>query len=167
MYGVINGVQLCNVFRNEELNLRMAERNIPTNDLAPQFSMRPVTTKYSLMPVVDPQNKSRVPINHLPTYNVQNTFNPGTSQGPWSGFSVNVNDESKLRNQFFALQNCPHTTYIPSSNSDMYNVKVESKPVPQTHPGLFRNEEFSNFNPNICNTGNELFNNCTRQQLKN
>ena len=166
MYGVINGVQICNLFRNEELNLRIAERNVPSNDLAPQFSMRPVSTKYSLMPIIDPIVESKVTINHLPPYNIQNTFNPGTSQGPWSGFSNNVNDESKLRNQFFALQNCPHTSYIPSTTSDMYNVKVEGKPIPQTHPELFRNEEFSDFNPNICNTGYNLFNNCTRQQLK-
>lgn len=167
MYGVINGVEICNLFRNEELNLRMSERNIPSNDLAPQFSMRPVSTKYALMPIVDIRPKSNVPINHLPTYNVQKTFNPGTAQAPWSGFSAKINDESALRNQFFALQNCPHTQYIPSTNSDMYKVHVSGKPVQQTHPNLFKTEQFDNFNPNTCNTGYNLFNNCTRQQLKN
>merc|ERR1712100_858658 len=101
MYGVINGIEICNLFRNEELNLRMAERNIPSNDLAPQFSMRPVSTKYSLLPVTDIRPTSSVPINHLPTFNIQNTFNPGTAQAPWSGFSAKINDESTLRNQFF------------------------------------------------------------------
>jgi len=167
MHGVINGVEICNIFRNEELNLRMAERNIPSNDLAPQFSTRPVSTKYSLLPITDIRPTSSVPINHLPTFNIQNTFNPGTAQAPWSGFSAKINDESTLRNQFFALQNCPHTQYIPSSNSDMYNVNVVGKPVHQTHPGLFKTEQFDKFNPNSCNTGYNLFNNCTRQQLKN
>ena len=76
LYGVVNGVQICNQFRNEELNLRLSQRNIPSNDLPPQFSIRPVSTKYSLMPIVDTTLSSNVPINHLPTYNVDKTFNP-------------------------------------------------------------------------------------------
>ena len=49
----------------------------------------------------------------------------------------------------------------------MYKVQAVGRSEIQTHPDLFKNESFSNFNPNICNTGYNLFNNCTRQQLKN
>ena len=31
---------------------------------------------------------------------------------------------------------------------------------------LFKKEQFDKFNPNVENIGNGLFNNCTRQQLK-
>jgi len=165
--GVVNGYYVCNTERDVELSNRIAARNMPSRPLQPQFSMRPVSTKYALLPIIDRRAPASIPIHKEPTYNVETVFNPGDAQAPWSGFSAKINDESTLRNQFFALQNCPHTQYIPSTNSDMYKVHVSGKPVQQTHPNLFKTEQFDNFNPNTCNTGYNLFNNCTRQQLKN
>ena len=165
MFGVVNGVYYCGMERTEELSQRMAERNVPSAPLAPQFSMRPVSTKYSIMPIVDQRAKSNVPIITRPTYNVQHTFNPGTAQAPWSGFATQVNEESKLRNQFFALQRCEQPNYVPSSDSDMYKVVVSGRQERQPFPGLFETQQFAPFNPNSCNTGYNLFDNCTRQQL--
>ena len=78
-----------------------------------------------------------------------------------SGFFNNVNTESLLRNQFFALQKSDQSVYVPSSNSDLYNVNVVSKPVVQPHPDLFQKTEFKPFNPNVVNGGTQIFNNFT------
>ena len=165
MFGVVQGVYYCGMARTEDLNKRIAERNLPSAPLEPQFSMRPVSTKYSLLPIVDQRPRSEVPIITRPTYNVKTTFNPGTAQAPWSGFATQVNEESKLRNQFFALQRCEQPNYVPPSSSDMYQVAVSGRQEHQPFPGLFQSQAFAPFNPNSCNTGYNLFDNCTRQQL--
>ena len=100
------------------------------------------------------------------TYSTKSVFNPGNAQAPWSGFSNNINTESTLRNQFFALQNCEQSEYVPSSNSDLYQTKIDYKPVQQNHPLLFEKSDLAPFNPNTDNIGNSLFNNHTRNQLK-
>ena len=106
-YGIVDGVYYCGINRTQELNSRIAERNIPSSYLQPQFSMRPVSTKYALLPIVDRRAKSSVPIKTTTTYNPKVTFNPGTAVAPWSGFVSNINKESELRNMYFALQRCP------------------------------------------------------------
>lgn len=167
MYGVIDGAYYCNQDRNMELNVRIAERNIPSASLEPQFSIRPVSTKYALLPVVDRRSKSTVPINKMEPYSVENVFNPGTSQGPWNGFATNINEESKLRNQFFALQNCEQAAWVPSSQSDLYKVNVEGRTEIQPFPHLFTTEKFAPFEPNTDGLSKDIWGNHTRQQLKN
>ena len=44
MYGVVNGLYYCNLDRNLELDNRIYERNIPSAQLQPSFSIRPVST---------------------------------------------------------------------------------------------------------------------------
>ena len=100
--------------RDVELSNRIAARNMPSRPLQPQFSMRPVSTKYALLPIIDRRAPASVPIHKEPTYSVENVFNPGDAQAPWSGFATNVNDESSLRGMFFALQNCEQKEYVPS-----------------------------------------------------
>ena len=148
----------------EEINSRLNERNIPSNQLQPQFSIRPVSTKYAFLPIVDRIAPTNTPINKMPIYNVSNTFNPG-SMSPWCGFSTNVDKESLLRNQVFALQNAEQSVYIPSSNSDMYNVTVTGRKEIQPFPDLFKEPEFSQFNPNTLPIGMDIFNNSTREQV--
>ena len=168
MYGVIQGYKICNLDRTSELDERIYERNIPSAQLQPNFSMRPVSTKYELLGIMDRRAPATVPINNYPTYKVSQTFNPGTAQAPWSGFATNVNTESSLRNQFFALQDCEQSTYIPNSNSDMYQVNVasSSNKMPNQFHHLQREDVFEPFNPNTCNLGKGVFMNHTRQQLK-
>lgn len=169
MYGVINGYKICNLERNLELDNRIYERNIPSSQLQPNFSMRPVSTKYDLLGVYDRRAPASVQIEPVPIYSVSGVFNPGTAQAPWSGFATNINTESLLRNQFFALQDCEQSQYIPSSTSDLYQLSS----IPQSsnqHANPFehlqRNDVFEPFNPNTCNLGRGLFMNHTRQQLK-
>ena len=168
MYGVIQGCKLCNLDRNVELDNRIYARNVPSAPLQPSFSIRPVSTKYDLLPVFDRRAPANLAIEKFPVYNVSTTFNPGTAQAPWSGFATNIDAESELRNQFFALQNCEQAKYIPSSTSDMYQVSVagSSNTMPNPHVHLQREDTFEPFNPNPCNLGRGIFQNHTRQQLK-
>jgi len=156
--------------RTEELNERVSSRNIPSAPLQPQFDIRPLSTKYSMMPIFDRRPIPTVSINVLPTYNISNTFNPGNAQAsaPWAGFATNVNDESRLRNQFFAIQRgACQSVYIPSMYSDMYEVNVPSNDnVIQPFPSLFEKGQFEDFNPCPKDNGYNLFNNFTRCQIK-
>ena len=102
--------------RTEELNERISTRNNPSAPLQPQFDIRPLSTKYSMMPIFDRRPIPTVSINVLPSYDITTTFNPGNVQAaaPWAGFANNVNEESRLRNQFFAIQRgAVQSTYIP------------------------------------------------------
>jgi hypothetical protein len=95
------------------------------------------------------------------------------TNGPVSGYINNVNVESTLRNQFFALQKgADQNEYVPSKNSELYNVKVVSRPEEQPYPLLFKNQMIldktlhANIrdNPHI---GKDMFHNYTRTQLRN
>ena len=100
-------------------------------------------------------------------YKIEKTFNPGTATAPWSGYTTHINDESKLRNQFFALQKSEQGVYIPPSNSDLYVDTIENDNEGQPFPHLFKKADFELFNPNKCELGKEIFHNNTRVQLKN
>jgi hypothetical protein len=167
MYGVVNGYFRCNEDREEELNQRISSRNIPSNDLQPQYGIRPTSTKYGYMPILDQYKKANVPLNNYTQYSTNQIFNPGNAKSPWSGFSNNVNVESSLRNQYFALQKCNQSEFVPSTDSDLYKTTVDFKPIQQTHPLLFDKQDFAPFNPNTFSLGNNLFNNHTRYDIKN
>ena len=168
MYGVIDGVYQCNSYRVEELNDRIYDRNIPSQKLQSQFDIRPVSSKYAIMPIFDRRAIPTVPIERMPDFNIEQTFNPGSAQAPWSGFATHINQESQLRNQFFALQKADQAYYIPPTSSDMYKVEVTGQAaIQQPFPDLFNKPVFEPFNPNICGNGGNLFYNCIRQQIKN
>ena len=167
--GVVDGVYYCQQSRTEALNERLYMRNVPSRQLQPNFSMRPVSTKYDCMSIMDRRASSKIPIIEEPTYDIKTTFNPGNAVAPWSGFATNINEESKLRNQFFALQNCEQSNYVPSTTSDMYKVKVPYIPSEQPHPKLFAKEPFSKeLHENLHNNkiGVNTFYNHTRNQLR-
>lgn len=151
-------------------NTRIYDRNIPSQMLQQYIDVRPVMTKYSYFPIVDPRKELNVRMNQYPTFNPQTIFNPGNTQSPWSGFASNINKESELRNQIFALQKCSQSVYVPNSNSDLYNYSFAPKQIipNQPHNLLFRNEQFDSFNPNPKpNTvGTYMFANSTRSQIK-
>jgi len=156
--------------RTEELNSRINQRNIPSQQLQSSFGIRPVSTKYASMPLIDRREIPTVPIVKRPSYSVDQMFNPGNAQGPWSGFANNVNKESQLRNQFFALQRgAGQGVYIPSKDSDMYEPKIKptnDTSVQQQFPYLFEKQSFEPFHPCPENMGINMFDNCTRQQVK-
>ena len=166
--GVINGVFYCNIKEDNILNERISKRNMPSQPLQPQYSMRPASTKYSIMPIVDPRvTNHTVQMQSYPTYNVGETFNPGNAQAPWSGFATNIDTFSELRNQGVALQHCNQREYVPSSNSDLYESVIPVSQSIQTHPLLFKEEQFAPVNENPYNMGQKVFANHTRQDVKN
>ena len=65
---------------HKQTNNRIYDRNIPSQMLQPYVDVRPVMTKYSYFPIVDPRKPINVPLNNMPTYNVQEVFNPGNTQ---------------------------------------------------------------------------------------
>lgn len=162
-----NKPNMVNIDRLEDINKRISERNLPSSYLQQQFSVRPISTKYTYMPILDQHKESNIPIIYKEPYNLETTFNPGTSS-PYVGFSSNINNESRLRNQFFSLQRCDQSQYVPSSNSDMYMVNVTGgyREEPQIFNNLFEEPEINPFNPNTLNVGNNFFENNTRIQLK-
>ena len=153
--------------RMNAMNAKIYDRNLSSQMLQPYLSVRPVMTKYSFMPIVDPRKELSVKLEQQPTYNSSAVFNPGNDMGPWNGYSNNVDIETLLRNQTFALQNCEQSVYVPSSTSDLYNSDNIEINQMQPYPKLFEPAMFDNFNPNSHNLGNNVFNNSTRQQLKN
>jgi hypothetical protein len=153
---------------HKETNKRIYDRNIPSQMLQPYLDVRPVMTKYSYFPIVDPRKEINVSMEQMPTYNVNKVFNPGNTVSPWSGFASNINLESELRNQVYALQKCSQSVYVPNSSSDLYDYKFKTASQHNPHELLFQNESFSSFNPNpdAKIVGSGIFMNNTRVQVR-
>ena len=153
-------------------NMRIYDRNLPSQMLQPYIDVRPVMTKYSYLPIVDPRKELHVKMEQMPTFNPHTVFNPGNTQSPWSGFASNINTESELRNQIYALQKCSQSVYVPNSQSDLYKYNfIPENQMPtsfQPHGLLFSKDSFSSFNPNPDPNivGTNLFSNPTRAQIK-
>jgi hypothetical protein len=160
---------LVSIIRSQTNN-RIYNRNIPSKLLQPYIDVRPVMTKYSYFPIVDPRKEIKTRFEQLPTYNSEKIFNPGNTESPWSGFASGINLESELRNQVFALQKCSQATYVPSSNSDLYKAQINPtiQQQQQPHSLLFQKEYFDTFNPNPNSkvVGSGIFHNSTRAQVK-
>jgi hypothetical protein len=162
-------VTLHNFENHNSINNSIANRNFPSNNLGMNFSFRPVNTKYTLMPTYNHATQSTVPINNNALYDVSNTFFPGTRKPHFYGFATNVDKESTLRNQFFALQKADQVAYLPNTSSNLYenNINFLTHNANLDEQLLFKEESFNDFNPNISNSiGNEIFYNSTRVQLK-
>ena len=164
-------VSLHNFEKNDTINNAIAYRNIPSTNLTMNFPFRPVNTKYTLMPTVNNINQcTKSPINNYGVFDMSNTFYPGTRKPHFSGFATNVDTESSMRNQIYALQKADQAVYVPNSNSDLYenNINFITHNNNIDNNLLFSEERFNDFNPNLAPTiGNELFYNSTRVQLKN
>jgi hypothetical protein len=156
--------------RVNELNDRIKERQFPDSPLEPMFAPRSVPTKYSHFPIINRRKPMNEPVVPYLDYNLKINFNPGTQNAPPSGYLNNIDTETVLRNQQFALQKAEQSVYVPSSNSDLYKTTVISKPSEQTHPLLFEQPVFENrLHPNVANSNigrDKLFNH-TRTQLRN
>lgn len=167
-YGVINGAYSNHHDRLGEINSRISERNIPSAALRPAFDVRPVSSKYAMLPVLETRPVSTVEIQPYQHFTTDTVFNPGNAKAPWRGWAERVNVESSLRNQYFALQRNDRAVYVPNSDSDLYNVTVVSREVEQPNPYLFNNgaTNFEPMNPNPHNLGKLTFDNSTRFQLR-
>ena len=159
--------------RVDELNDRIQTRHFPDSPLEPSFDPRPVPTKYALFPIINRRKPMQEPVIPYLDYNGSVNFNPGSSRAPPTGYLNNIDLETNLRNQNFALQHgAEQQIYVPSSNSDLYKVSVpvSSNPVEQTHPLLFERQLFDTaVHPNLIGAkiGRDQFFNHTRTQLRN
>ena len=165
----LKDVYYCQQERTQELSDRIYSRNMPSHQMGAAYFARPVDTYATVLPVIDCRKPATVTKAHFPVYNQGNVFNPGQG-APYNGYSRNVDVESRLHNSFAPLQHCAQGKYIPGTKSDMYCNKyltMGHKPVNmRSHDLLFRQEQFSAFNPNSCNLGHKVFNNFMRQQIK-
>ena len=155
---------------NNNIGNNIYERVVPSQEMQMNFGFRPIMSKYATMPILDNRLVSEVNINKEPIYNSETVFYPGTSKPHFSGFASNIDNESSLRNQFFALQKGDKHLYVPNSNSDLYenNLDIKNHNLNLDNLILFKKEQFQDFNPNISNKiGYTIFNNSTRVQLKN
>ena len=94
MFGVNDNVYFCNMDKLESINSQIRNRNIPSEPLRPEFSLRPVATQRCVLPIVDNISPSCVPLQKYDQFSVEKVFNPGTAQGPWDGFAANINIDS-------------------------------------------------------------------------
>lgn len=155
---------------NNNIGNNIYERIVPSQEMQMNFGFRPIMSKYATMPILDNRIRSDVNINKEPIYNNEIVFYPGTSKPHFNGFASNIDNESTLRNQFFALQRGDKHLYVPNSNSDLYenNLDIKNHNLNLDNLILFKKEKFQDFNPNISNKiGYNIFNNSTRVQLKN
>lgn len=169
MYGVHKTAYYCNTNRVEELNNRLASRNVPSHELPPQFSSRPKSTKfdnpnYASIAKVGKETTNEFKINNQ--IDISKVFNPGTSYGPWVGYATHINFENELRNPTKS-KHSEDEPYVPSSKSDMYENFAVGRSEKNVHSILFQNDSLAPFDPNTINIGNKMFGNCTRQQIKN
>jgi len=156
-------------------NERIYQRNIPSAPLQPYMNVRPLNSKYTKLPIVEPrQLKYSVPLEHYPVYSPAKVFNPGDATAPFGGYAAAVNIESELKGQIYALQKCSQATYVPKSNSDLYENSYVSQStwIPagaDRHDLLFKTENFDKFNPNMYSAvvGIQPWGNATRAQMHN
>ena len=159
-----------NVTEEELQNNKIYSRNIPSFFLQPNIDFRPVSTKFSYFQFMDEQPKSNVNINKLPNYNPEKIFFPGDRKPHFSYFSMNVDKETSLRNQFMALQSCDQAVYVPNSNSDLYNSlsnTISSTNIEYKEPQFYTLNDTEKYSSNhktslLNNQNNQLFNNNTR-----
>jgi hypothetical protein len=150
-------MNICNIDYDNELNNRINVRWFPSNSLPPQFDERPVSTKYTFFQTVEEKPIHNTPLLKYNNYTPENTFNPG-SRAPTNFFLNNIDTESKLRNQFMALQKSNKAAYVPELTSSLYeNSYAYKKDYTPT-------DCKTNINNNI--TAPNTFNNFTRYNLR-
>lgn len=174
-YGVEYGVTIGQQSRVDELNTRILDRVFPDVELRPNFDPRPVSTKYSLFPIVDSYARTTEPYKPYLDYYPEVMFNPGNAKAPVSGILKKIDLESDLRNQRQLLTGKYDlgNQYTPSLESDMYKVKVTSSDgdaAMRAHPLLFSSfmlgASVDSEAAIPSNVGREQFNNHTRTQLR-
>mgnify|MGYP001198017151 CR=1 FL=1 len=154
-----NEILLCNFERQNEINKRILERNIPFCNRNNPINIRPECTKYTF-PIFTYNDDSKC-------FNINDV--KFKNEDCFKRYSSNIDIESVLKNQDKKLNNNPNNKYIPSSASDLYinNIQQTDNTSELLYPYLF--------NKNIVNEKdsrnnifpNKLFNTDTRQDLKN
>lgn len=155
---MINEILICNFERQNEINKRILERNTPFCNTSNLINIRGESTKYTF-PILN---------NNSNCLNIDNIkFNNETC---FKNYSLNIDVESKLKNQDKKLNNSPDNDYIPSSNSNLYTNTLQIDNTNEFIFTNFLNKNLENENNNKNKKDyffNKLFNTDTRQELKN
>ena len=149
----------------DAMNRNIYARNLADVPLRPNMDLRSVPSRTTLYPMLE--QRPAYSGQYL-DYSPQSYFSPANTMGPPSGFKVD--DESRMRNQYFALQHgADQSVYVPSSQSDLYKVEVpvSAQSVAQPFPGLFEKPMYvTEAAPYADKIGREIFNNSTKTQLR-
>ena len=149
--------------RVDNINSKILNRNIPFIHMDVLYPMIPHSTKFEKFPTAPKDIFVETPITNKANYMYSAGEHPGANRGPVQGFMQNVDFESGLRNQYFSLQKCDQSLYVPTSNSDLYKPTiVQEEMYSETHPLLFKTEHFKNTNK--AKESKQIFNNGTRFQ---
>ena len=159
-----NQILICNFERQNEINKRILERNIffyndnnNNNNNNNVIDIRSQCTKYTF-PILNNNSNNCFNIEKIVT---NNNF-------CYNKFSNNIDIESELKNQNSILDKSENK-YIPSSRSDLYEYTItnnNNNNAEMLYPYLFNNEMLTKSDKKY-NYKNILFNNDTRQDLKN
>lgn len=165
----MNRRSICNIDYDNQLNLRINNRVFPSQELQPNYDPRPQATKYTQFMTVDKnqRNEEKVELRNYNKFNTSQVFYTGDSKAPTQYYLDSIDVESKLKNQFFALQKHDLAQYVPSTNSSLYTNKQHGyNEVPSKLEVNGLNYKINN-NRNKCNLAPNLFNNSTRYNVKN
>ena len=121
----MNQGRISNLEYDNELNKRLETRYKPSETLQPLYDFRPVSTKYTNINAKD-KIIDQTETTHY-QYDPKKIFNPGY-RGPIDYYMKNIDVESTLRSQFFALQKSPQALYVPESNSQLYDNPMAYSP---------------------------------------
>ena len=142
--------------KSDVFSSRMNERNVPFFQERQEVSFRSIPTKYTLMRTVDERDAR-----------MKNCYEKTASQR----YLSNIDIETELRRQNVRLGCDDSHKFFPSSQSDLYQERNNENTgfgMNQPYPDLFREQRFEQRSMfNVPYIGNDLFNNHTRQQLKN
>jgi hypothetical protein len=142
----------------DKINNKINDRIFPSQQLMPLFEVRPVSTKYNMFPIIEERKPSTV--NHM-EYKQYSTsvFNPGY-RGQVDFYLNEIDTESRLRNQFMALQKSNQSVYVPDYNSSLYHFPLTTKSEPYSKTDCPGKQVPLHLAPN-------QFNNSTRMNLRN
>lgn len=139
-----------NQWQLDELNFRLSSRIYPDYIIPQSITPRSIETRQTILgKSLDPRNlfkKTDIIKYSEINSSLSNNFICGDKGEP-NWFLANVDTETILRNQYFALQKggvAPQATFIPDSNSELYRSKLpyNTNVVEQPFPLLFENTQF-------------------------
>lgn len=162
--GVFYGLNIHTHPNEQQINRKSYAHQIIQQPIEYKFDPRPQETRHVKFPAL--VNKSAF---NMVSPNTQLAYVPNAQQGTFVGFSSNIDDETILRNQTFALQKSDKAAYIPDSNSDLYVESVQNRNGnPESHQLLWENYAPLPSMRHVSNQiGNDTFYNHTREQRNN
>lgn len=162
--GVFYGLNMRNDPMEQQINKKHYSHQVFPQPIEYKFNPRPEETRHVKFPAL--VNKSAF---NMVAPNTQLAYVPNAQQGTFVGFSSNIDDETILRNQTFALQKSDKAAYIPDSTSDLYVDSVKNiHGHPEKHQLLWDNYAPLPSMRYVANQiGNDTFHNHTREQRNN